>query len=192
VNRLQSPQRATIPGQRAIAVQPVLTALPHAAAALFTLLTVGPAARQRSYGHVLAATERVDAASTDVLTRLTGVPGGQRLEVVRVAQSASLLARLMCACGRVAAEGRTDVLPEECAHRCRSVVALTEPDAAVSDGGMTPVAGRQDDAVVWQPHRVLAALEAASNELCELMELLVPAPSSLHPVRAPRSETHHW
>lgn len=146
-----------------------LDGLPPTAAALYTLMTVGPSARQPLFWRVTKAAEEVDIARTVVMATVTDLPAARRSGAILVAQTASLLASLMVATARVAAHGRPGALPEESRQLARVVVELTD-QVVLSIPRPRSGSNPRDDDVDF--NRVHQRLVAVSRELDDLMASL--------------------
>lgn len=167
------------PDVRVTVLRPVVSLLPAAATSLYTLLSVGPQARQPMFEHVAQDSARLDLACTTVMSQLLRIPEYQRPVAVRLAQSSALLGRLMLAVARVAAQGNVDRLPASCPDCARAVVGITERVAAVDLCDVPAPRSRRPGRLSLTEG--LQELGEASNQLDQLMWQLTATRRSRRP-----------
>lgn len=171
----QSAAEVALPEQH---LHAVLQGLPRTAAALHTLMTVGPDARQPLFRHVGDAAAQIDDARVALMATVSELPQYRRGAAIRVAQTASLLGSLMVAVARVAAQGRPEPLPAECRRRAHAIVGLTDRAVITLPRQRIAAAADDDEAGMLEPDAavVLPLLTAASVHLDRLMVVLTGGP----------------
>lgn len=152
----------------------VLVGLPGTAAAMYTLMTVGPEAREPLFRHVSEGAAEIDRARGALMAAVKDLPQPQRASSILVAQTVSLLASMMVATSRVAAQGRPDALPSVCHESARAIVeladraVLTVPRQRVGSHGPP---GLRPAATV-DNEQLLVLLGAVSDQLDHLLSAL--------------------
>lgn len=160
----------------------VVGGLPGTAAAMYTLMTVGPEAREPLFRNVSAAASDIDRARSSLMIQVKDLPVAQRAPAILVAQTVSLLASMMVATSRVAAQGRPDALPQACHETARVIVELTDQAALLVPRQRGPATQEADAAVGHD--QVLRLLAEVSDQLDRLLGMLTTRPADVVPPRA--------
>lgn len=165
-----------------VLVRHVLAGLPVTAAAMYTLLTVGPEAREPLFRHVSEAAAEVDRDRIRVMAAVADLPQSRRAQAILVAQTASLLASIMVATARVAGQGCPGALPHACEEVARGIVALADQLAAVVPRQRDHAPATIDSVSVSDPGHVLSRLAELSDHLDLLLGVLTVQPARPHQV----------
>lgn len=169
----------------------VLAGLPGAAAAMYTLMTVGPEAREPLFRHVSDAAAGIDRDRSALMAAVKDLPLPRRAPAILVAQTVSLLASMMVATARVAAQGRPDALPSRCEEAARTIVELADQAALSFPRQRGDHVPPELDSPTAGTEYVLRLLADVSDQLDQLLGALtanpraVPQSVSSPPVRPP-------
>jgi len=162
---------AVTPRSDGLTLRSVLKHLPPTATALYTLVTVGPAARQMQFLRISKSAQDLDRARLVFLDRTTEISGPHRSPAIRVVQATGLIGSQMVAIARIAAQGSPRPLEVECHDRARDIAGLAD-SVVLSLPRQRSTKNRREHGMPPNTAKLMGRLNTISQELDLLMAQL--------------------